>query len=133
MKHQLIKHLSSHQLKATAHRLRVLEYIYQFDKLVDAKAILQKVSGSMDRVTLYRNLKTLVDHNVIHKVDMGANGTYYGASSHLPSEHGHFYCSDCDHIFCIPQTTHHVELPTGFLNHSSSVIVNGLCGQCNHV
>lgn len=81
--------------------------------------------------TVYRNLKLLLEQNMIIKIDVGDGTDHYDADI---SEHYHFTCRCCKRIFDLRPN----ELPlgsvpknvNGFNIESMSVVFSGVCGEC---
>lgn len=94
---------------------------------------LERELGSVDRVTLYRNLRVLMEKKVIHQIPMDAQTIKYKlAGPYKKVDHPHFHCSHCDKLLCMPQVkiAEHM-LPGGFVIQSSHLIIEGVCNLCN--
>lgn len=94
---------------------------------------LEQELGSVDRVTLYRNLRLLMEKQVIHQIPMDAQTVKYKlAGAHKKVDHPHFHCSHCDKLLCMPQVKIEENmLPGGFVIQSSHLIIEGVCDLCN--
>ncbi|MGM0589516.1 MAG: Fur family transcriptional regulator [Bacteroidota bacterium] len=61
-----------------------------------------------DKATLYRNLHTLTDHGIVHRIATpGGIWTFalskVDSSDHTTSiDHAHFICEQCERVFCLP-------------------------------
>jgi Fur family ferric uptake transcriptional regulator len=88
--------------------------------------------GAVDRVTLYRNLRLLMEKHVIHQIPIDAHTVKYKlAGEHKKVDHPHFHCSHCDKVLCMPQLKIEENmLPGGFVIESSHVIIEGVCDLC---
>jgi len=94
---------------------------------------LETEMGSVDRVTLYRNLRVLMEKHLIHQISIDANTVKYKlAGAHKKLDHPHFHCSHCDKILCMPQISIKEDmLPGGYIIESSNLIIEGICALCN--
>lgn len=81
--------------------------------------------------TVYRNLKILLEQNLIFKVDVGDGTDHFDAGIEIP--HDHAYCRMCGGIFDI------YDIPDTYLNELSaddfsveahSLILYGKCKKC---
>ena len=96
--------LTAAGLEATANRLRVLEVIGNNSYPLSAGDIYRtlKRRGTINRVTVYRILDQLVDHDLIERLSTGGRSFYYGLAPnayHRP--HPHFYCKNCGQMDCL--------------------------------
>ena len=91
----------------------------------------------IDRITLYRTLKTFEDMGIVHRiVDSSARPKYAlcadGCSHHEHHDHHvHFECAQCGDVTCLNDIkTPELHLPKGYVVEEVSVIAKGLCGRC---
>jgi len=82
--------------------------------------------------TVYRNLKVLLDQNMIKRIESGRNYDCYDADTTL---HYHFLCSGCDAIYDldlepISELDNKVAEKTGFLVKEHQIRFYGLCKAC---
>lgn len=131
-----IKLLRSRSLKATSHRLLLLQTMQEYGSAIPYSSI-QESMKLMDRVTLYRTLSSLADKGIIHKAAQSGNETYYAiceetcAADHHTHDHLHFKCVSCDTITCEkPSNNIEIKLPE-FAIHNVSITMEGLCRTCN--
>jgi Fur family transcriptional regulator, ferric uptake regulator len=130
--------LRKNQLKATAPRLGVLQIIADRDSAI-SQPVLEKLMGQeVDRVTLYRILKTFEDKGILHKViDLNGTANYAICSVHCSEhqhhdEHFHFNCTKCHKIYCLNDLhIPAVQMPDGFKAQSINLSITGVCSQCN--
>ncbi|WP_158827400.1 Fur family transcriptional regulator [Mucilaginibacter lacusdianchii] len=138
MNEEFVKLLHNNQLKATASRLSVLQIISERDAAI-SQPVLEKMLGEdVDRVTLYRILKTFEDKGILHKV-IDLNGTANYAICHSScsehahhDEHFHFNCSNCHSVYCM--NDFHLPalaMPPGFKAHTVNLSITGLCKKCS--
>lgn len=128
--------LAKRNLKPTAMRELVLDALIQQEAAISLPD-LEKLFDKVDRVTLYRTLKTFEENKLIHSIDDGSGSVKYAlcheACDCRPEDlHVHFYCTQCHHTFCL----HHipvpmVNMPKGFEMQSVNMVVKGICLKCN--
>ena len=91
----------------------------------------------MDRISLYRCLDWLIEHQFVYRIDVGGQ-KMYGACSCSDAESGqpthagtHFRCSACGLTQCLQvDLGPSIQLPEGFVNQQVDVLVTGLCSAC---
>ena len=130
--------LRDNQLKITNPRLSVLKLIAD-QQFATSQPMLEKVLGNeIDRVTLYRILKTFEEKGILHKViDLNGTANYAVCSSNCSAnahhdEHFHFNCSNCHKVYCM--NDFHlpaIALPPGFLAETLNLSITGVCKDCN--
>lgn len=124
-------------VRVTQNRVELLNVLNDAGHPLNQKEIEERLSVTPDRVTLYRNLRFFVDNKIIHKIEVNGSLTSYSFNRiHFDeahsAEHLHFYCSICHKVICMPQ--HGIkkyDLPKGFSQQSTKLIVNGICNICN--
>ncbi|KAA8485259.1 Fur family ferric uptake transcriptional regulator [Arcticibacter tournemirensis] len=130
--------LEKHNLKKTTPRYSVLG-ILSSREMATSQPDLEEVLGKeIDRVTLYRILKTFEEKGIIHKIiDLNGTANYALCQSECKEhehhdEHLHFNCTVCGKLFCL-NGTHlpPINLPAGFKAKSVSLIVSGVCDKCS--
>ncbi|WP_129713834.1 Fur family transcriptional regulator [Pedobacter sp. SYP-B3415] len=140
---QLERHetlLVKNGLKKTGARLRVLDILSASDAASSQPDIEHIVGKEIDRVTLYRILKTFEEKGIIHRIIDNQGTANYAfchedCSEHAHhDEHLHFNCSNCQKVYCIehahlPQFK--LNLPKGFSLQQLSFIATGLCAACS--
>lgn len=130
--------LDLHDIKKTAARVAIIEAISEHNRPLSELEIKVRMGEAFDRITFYRNMHTLVDCGIIHKIVVDNTVVKYGLnccdSAHVHrNEHAHFYCETCDDVTCmndikIPSFV----LPDGFASADSDIIIKGKCKKCNH-
>ncbi|WP_456461861.1 Fur family transcriptional regulator, partial [Lutibacter sp.] len=96
----LEKILDKHNVKPTAMRLLVLQFLLT-EKAAMSLTDLENYFDKSDRTTLYRTLKTFVKYEIAHKIDDGTGITKYALceeNCHCEIEtdlHVHFHCKLC--------------------------------------
>lgn len=121
-------------LRPTANRLVVLETLLKSDNPLSHQELLNALSSAQefDRVTLYRVLDWLLDHDIVHKV-AGDNRAWRFQlnSSNASHRHAHFECTQCGKIYCLDDVSPRTpKLPKDFRAESIELNIKGHCGHC---
>jgi Fur family ferric uptake transcriptional regulator len=137
--HSFDQLLEKNNLKKTQPRISVLK-VLSSRKTATSQPDLEEILGKeVDRVTLYRVLKTFEEKGIIHKI-LDFNGTAnYATCDDSCTEHEHddkhvhFNCTVCLNVYCldalhIPKLT----MPQGFTASNINLIVYGICDRCNN-
>ena len=124
-------------IRPTANRLLVVEalaYASQTLSLADLESRL----GTLDRSSIFRTLRTLAEHHLVHEINDPTGTQRYELchsllhhAPHHDDEHVHFFCEQCQQTFCltdfpIPQ----LDLPAGYHASTATLLVRGLCPRC---
>jgi Fur family transcriptional regulator, ferric uptake regulator len=130
--------LDNARLDATDNRIRVLEVIGNNSYPLSAADIYNTLerNGSINRVTVYRILDLLVEHELVDRISTGGRAFYYGMApnaNHYP--HPHFYCKRCGQMDCLTPDSLNVdsgELCKTFPGRIDKVEVrvDGICKNC---
>ncbi len=97
---------------------------------------LELLFDKVDRVTLFRTLKTFREHHLIHHIDDGTGVAKYALCSNdcdcSPEElHVHFRCEKCQKTYCLPEIAiPSINLPINFKLNEVNVLMKGLCDKC---
>ncbi len=98
----------------------------------------QSITDNLDRVTVYRTLKTFLEKGIIHKVlDDGSGIKYALCKEHCHDEnhrheHVHFKCIQCGLTNCIEEAViPSISLPKGYKIVEKNLLVQGVCADCN--
>ncbi len=129
-----IKFLNDRDIKATPSRIQLLDLLLQNHNPMQTKEIEHKWNSDVDRVTLYRTLKTLVEKNIIQKIEVNENITCYNFIDFETenSEHAHFHCNNCNKVICLHEYKNETKpLPDGFISSKTNIIIEGICKKCN--
>lgn len=128
--------LRSNKLRKTPIRHRVLQLFIEENKALSNKE-LERMLGSVDRITLYRTLKTFEKNGIIHEAFDGTENTKYALCHQACSEHehqdnhAHFNCVVCDKTICLDKLpTPHIDALEGLAIKSSHLFLKGQCGEC---
>ena len=125
--------IKSSGLTITENRKRVLALFYLSSHVLSLKEVESSVSD-MDRVTLYRTLKSFVEKGLIHKISDGTKHPKYAISyKHSPQgEHAHFHCTACEKTIClnkiiVPEIS---DIPKGYQIQQTNLVISGVCEAC---
>ena len=130
--------LDKHDLKKTKARIGVLEILNSRETAVSQPLLEDILGKGVDRVTLYRVLKTFEEKGIIHKI-IDLNGTANYAicgtaceDNEHHDEHLHFNCTVCYSVYCLDKfKVPKVIIPEGFTAGSVNIIMYGICDSCN--
>jgi len=127
-------------LRKTAMRQSVLEIFLDSDIAISQQLIetsLEKQFDKVDRITIYRTLKTFEQKGIIHKAIDGTHTPKYALCVDDCTEHehhdthAHFHCDDCSKTYCIEELeAPKIKAPKGFKVKSTHLVINGLCNDC---
>ncbi|MDR1983647.1 MAG: TonB-dependent receptor [Prevotellaceae bacterium] len=98
----------------------------------------KQLSGTIDRVTIYRILQGFCDDGKVHKIS-GENGkTYYAlcydcSIDNHHDNHLHFRCLKCETVTCIDEPVSVPKLPKGYSISSIAFLISGFCSKCQPV
>jgi len=128
--------LEVRNIKPTAMRELVLKVLSE-QKAAISLADLEQKFEKVDKVTLYRTLKTFEDNKLIHSIDDGTGSIKYAlcreaCQCHPEDLHVHFFCTKCKQTYClndIPVPS--VNLPVHFTLENINMVVKGICSSCH--
>jgi Fur family transcriptional regulator, ferric uptake regulator len=125
-------------LKATPMRRDILKIISSSSHALDNQEI-ESQMGNIDRITLYRTLKSFEEKGIIHKVTDLLGISKYAICDHACLDnhhhdhqaHIHFQCDKCNNTYCvenveIPQ----IKVPNNFTVSGQNIILTGNCDKC---
>jgi Fur family ferric uptake transcriptional regulator len=129
--------LQSRNIQPTAMRIRILNFMVE-NKSATGLSDLEKKFTHADRTTLYRTLKTFLEHGLVHQINDASGTTKYALCSEkctcsYPNDvHVHFYCSSCEQTFCFPHLgIPHYDLPENFNPSHGNFVITGRCSSCS--
>ena len=128
--------LKNFRLRATPNRQAILHLFLQKEYALSQGDIESEIDGSLDRVTVYRTLKTFLDRGLIHKV-LDDQGSLKYALCNEPCtarghhhDHVHFKCTQCGQTNCLDVEVPQVKLPKGYKMKEVNLLIQGICEQC---
>lgn len=135
----LEENLKSHEIKPTAMRLLVLEYLLERDAAVSLTDIYEAFEKS-DRTTLYRTLKVFEENGMVHSIDDGTGVPKYalcedGCKCEIERDlHLHFHCRVCGQTKCLTSyKIPNIELPERYQPEEANLVVKGVCDVCSNI
>src|SRR5687768_15039863 len=120
MNHVSNRLLKSFRLRSTPTRQEILHLFLEKDYALSHSDIESEIPDDIDRVTVYRTLKTFNDRGLIHKVLDDGGSLKYALCSEACSatrhrhEHVHFKCIRCGQTNCLDVDIPMVKLPEGY-------------------
>lgn len=129
--------LKSFRLRSTPTRQEILHLFLKKDYALSHGDIESEIAEDIDRVTVYRTLKTFSDRGLIHKVLDDGGGLKYALCSEACSttqhrhEHVHFKCTQCGQTNCLEVEIPAVKLPQGYKPKEVNVLIQGTCQNCS--
>jgi Fur family ferric uptake transcriptional regulator len=136
MKSDSEKQLEIRNIKPTAMRELVLKVLSE-QKAAISLADLEQKFDKVDKVTLYRTLKTFEENKLIHSIDDGTGSVKYALCRETcqcnPEDlHIHFLCTKCKQTYCLTDIpVPSVSLPAQFTLENISVVIKGICSNCH--
>ncbi|WP_423776236.1 Fur family transcriptional regulator [Bacteroides graminisolvens] len=127
--------LISRNIKPTAMRELVLDALLEQNVAVSLSDLENKFN-KVDKVTLYRTLKTFEENKLIHSIDDGTGSVKYALCAENcqcnPHDlHVHFFCTKCKQTYCLNETSiPSVVLPSDFEIKTINMVVKGICSNC---
>lgn len=129
--------LKKNGLRQTSIRSKVLEVLLHSDQALSHHKI-EEAFDYVDRITLYRTLKTFKEKGIIHEAKDGTDTAKFAMCSNTCSEHAHhdhhahFYCTTCEKTICLEEIeSMQIDPPKGFNVEKTDVIMQGMCIECN--
>jgi len=129
--------LKRNKLRATPIRKELLQ-LFLASKNALSNQDIEEQLADVDRVTLYRTLKSFQEKGIIHRAFDGTDVPRYASCSEYcdshahHDEHLHFHCSKCDNTFCVDEIPiPKLEMPSGFKAHKTNIVVDGICQKCS--
>lgn len=94
---QAIETLKVSGYKTTGKRQKILEVLYLEDKYLSAKEVqdrLKETFPAISQDTIYRNLHTFVDLNVLEETELQGE-KLFRSNCEVHGHHHHFICTEC--------------------------------------
>jgi Fur family transcriptional regulator, ferric uptake regulator len=129
--------LKDFRLRTTPSRQEILHLFLNKDYALSHGDIEKEIDNSLDRVTVYRTLKTFLDKGLIHKVLDDEGSLKYALCNEACSmtghhhNHVHFKCTTCGQTNCLDVEIPAVKLPKGYKPKELNVLIQGVCENCN--
>ncbi|MEM7299194.1 MAG: transcriptional repressor [Bacteroidota bacterium] len=133
-----LKILEANGLSRTEVRKKILDLFLRSEIALSLSAI-ESSFEKLDRITLYRTLKTFEGKGIIHKAIDGTNRPKFAickapyAEGHHHDNHAHFHCTSCEKTVCLDHlpTPGFPKLDKGYQIQEMNVIFSGTCPECS--
>jgi Fur family ferric uptake transcriptional regulator len=129
--------LRDFKLRSTPNRQEILHLFLEKNYALSHGDIEKEIDSSLDRVTVYRTLKTFLDKGLIHKVLDDEGSLKYALCNEACStvehhhDHVHFKCTQCGQTYCLNIDVPPVKLPKGYRASAVNLLIQGICERCN--
>lgn len=129
--------LKDFKLRSTPTRKEILHLFLKKDYALSHSDIENEIADDLDRVTVYRTLKTFSDKGLIHKVLNDEGSLKYALCMEPCStvahrhEHVHFKCTHCGQTNCLKVDIPLVKLPKGYKPKEVNLLIQGTCQNCS--
>ncbi len=121
-------------LRVTGPRLAVLVELSKSTEPVSHAELVDRLAPwGMDRVTVWRNLTTLVEARLCARTDLGDHTWRFertGSGEHAGGVHPHFVCIACKKVSCLPEDAVYLKSGTARGSVVLEVQVKGRCDDC---
>jgi Fur family ferric uptake transcriptional regulator len=129
--------LRQHGLRGTAARRDVLAIFEANDHLALTSAEVEERLSSIDRITLYRTLRSFEEAGLIHQISDGSGKSKFALCGHHCGEqehhdtHAHFRCLVCGTTNCLHSVTiPEIRLPKSYTMNDAQLVITGVCAKC---
>jgi len=125
--------LNLHHLKATPQRLAILEFMHKKGhiSIEELYQLVRQKFSSISLATLYKNIHTMMDLNLIREVKIAGHKTRYEIEK---GSHAHIVCKGCGELRDItfePETVLKSGMDVdGYDVEEISCTITGLCPEC---
>jgi len=129
--------LKDFNLRSTPNRQEILHLFLQKNYALSHGDIEKEIDNSLDRVTVYRTLKTFLDKGLIHKVLDDEGSLKYALCKEACTtvehhhDHVHFKCTKCAQTYCLNVEVPTVKLPKGYKAGAVNLLIQGICEKCS--
>ena len=129
--------LKDFRLRSTPSRQEILHLFIKKDYALSHGDIEKEINNELDRVTVYRTLKTFLDKGLIHKVLDDEGSLKYALCNEACSvaghhhNHVHFKCTICGQTNCLNVEIPSVKLPKGYKADEVNLLIQGICENCS--
>src|SRR6218665_317643 len=124
--------LKNFKLRSTPNRQEILDLFLQRNYALAQSDIEKEIHNELDRVTVYRTLKTFLDKGLIHKVlDDEGSLKYALCNDHCDTaghhhDHVHFKCTQCGQTNCLEIEIPAIKLPKGYKPTEKNLLIQGV-------
>ena len=128
--------LADFKLRITPVRKHILGLFLDRDFAISHSDIDQEIPADLDRITVYRTLRTFLKKGLIHQVPDDKGVMKYALCNEACSpvrhrhDHVHFKCLKCGQTNCLNISIPPIKLPEGYASKDTTVLIQGVCKQC---
>ena len=129
--------LAHHKVRKTNIRIQVLGKFLDAPQQALAHSDLESQFERIDRVTLYRTLKTFEESGLIHEAVDGSGKQKFALCSddcsedHHQDDHAHFHCKQCNQTFCLDEVIiPAIKTPNNYQVDTTQLLLSGVCKNC---
>lgn len=129
--------LKKHGLRVTDARLQILDIFQTRAYALSQPDLMELLPATTDRVTVYRILERFVQHGLLHEVADFSGAIHYALCKEQCDEakhrhdHLHLHCRVCKTTQCTNILLPEFSLPTSFKIEKTSLLMEGVCGDCS--
>jgi Fur family ferric uptake transcriptional regulator len=129
--------LKNFSLRSTPTRQQIIHLFLKKSYALSHGDIEKEITDDLDRVTVYRTLKTFLDKGLIHKVLDDEGSLKYALCNEACTltghhhDHVHFKCIACGQTNCLNIDVPLVKLPKGYKASEVNLLIQGTCERCS--
>ncbi|MFN8712587.1 MAG: transcriptional repressor [Bacteroidota bacterium] len=122
--------------RETSGKRQVLQLLENSSSALSQDMLEKNPELKIDRVTIYRILKSFEEDGKIHRI-VGNDGKAYFAvcrncsetHAHHLHQHVHFQCKMCSKVECLNAEIS-LPIPPDYVVDDVNVVMSGICGKC---
>ena len=127
--------LKGADLYCTEARIAILKVLVQAPSPLQQNEIAARLaSKTLNKVTIYRTLQSLVEAGLVHRAFMEKRAWHFELAHHCSDSqcHPHFTCLDCGNTHCLMGVSLPMAKspPDGFIISRQQVRLEGWCPAC---
>jgi Fur family ferric uptake transcriptional regulator len=127
--------LQQHQIKKTSSRVAILQALKKGGLPLTEAEIKAEMGDLYDRITFYRNMQSMSDAGILHRIVVDNTLVKYALNPCHPEDchhanHAHFYCHKCNKLICLDEIKVEIKLPNGYVRKETELLIRGLCDRC---
>ena len=129
------KLLQDYKLSLTNQRIKLLSVLAGSGIAMTEKEIEEQMKGTCNKTTIYRNLTSLVQKKIVHRIlsDEAVRYKLIQNIDHEYYEHAHFQCRKCSTTYCMEEIpVQEYKLPEGFQMQENQFLILGICKHCGY-
>lgn len=132
-----IELLRTHNLRLTETRRQILEIFIEAGNQALSSQDIEGHFEKIDRVTLYRTLRSFEETGLIHEAVDGSHKQKYAlcseecSSEEHQDDHAHFFCTHCEQTICLEGVmVPSVQVPGAYQVANRQLVLSGVCPDC---